>query len=185
MARSATSSRPKAWRSGATVSSGPEADILVGNALPLKNIPGRHRRPQHRTAAGQGRADGAFGGYAGAAGFARRRRGAAETAFGRNPARFDRLHGDDRRGGQQRSRKHFARQGRTQALAGQEPAQPRRFHEPGRSPARRRRRQNFRRTSSGDAVGPADARLQDAQQQAHRQIHRERPRREDNKWDAP
>ena len=28
-----------AWKVGRTVTSGPEADILVGNALPLKNIP--------------------------------------------------------------------------------------------------------------------------------------------------
>ncbi len=32
---------------GRTVESGPDADILVGNALPLKNIPGRYRGAQH------------------------------------------------------------------------------------------------------------------------------------------
>src|SRR5580658_7847063 len=31
--------QPVGLKGGATVSSGPEADILVGNALPLKNIP--------------------------------------------------------------------------------------------------------------------------------------------------
>src|SRR5579883_2679977 len=30
---------PEGLKVGATVSSGPEADILIGNALPLKNIP--------------------------------------------------------------------------------------------------------------------------------------------------
>ena len=38
-ARSATSCSRLGLKVGATVSSGPEADILVGNALPLKNIP--------------------------------------------------------------------------------------------------------------------------------------------------
>ena len=39
MARSATSSARWVLEVGRTVSSGPEADILIGNALPLKNIP--------------------------------------------------------------------------------------------------------------------------------------------------
>ena len=38
-ARSATSSRRSASRSGDTVMSGPQADILPGNALPIRNIP--------------------------------------------------------------------------------------------------------------------------------------------------
>ena len=38
-ARSATSCSRWGCKVGATVTSGPEADILVGNALPLKNIP--------------------------------------------------------------------------------------------------------------------------------------------------
>ncbi len=46
-------------------------------------------------------------------------------------------------------------------------------HEPGGSPARRRRRQNQRRTASGDSLGPAHARLQDPQQQAHGQVDRD------------
>ena len=37
---------------GRTVSSGPEADILIGNALPLQEYSGRHRGAQHRTASG-------------------------------------------------------------------------------------------------------------------------------------
>ena len=39
MARSATSWRRSGLEVGRKVTSGPEADILVGNALPLKNIP--------------------------------------------------------------------------------------------------------------------------------------------------
>ena len=38
-ARSATSSRPQRLRVGATVESGPGADIRVGNSLPLANMP--------------------------------------------------------------------------------------------------------------------------------------------------
>ncbi len=79
-------------------------------------------------------------------------------------------------GGQLRSRKRIAGQGRTHALAGQDAAQPRRDHESGGPPARRRRRQDFGRTPSGDPVGPADARIQDAQQQAHGQVDRDAAR---------
>ena len=39
MARSATSSRRSVWKSGALCPPGPDADILIGNALPLRNIP--------------------------------------------------------------------------------------------------------------------------------------------------
>ena len=63
----------------------------------------------------------------------------------------------------------------TQPLEGHSPHQPRRDHEPGGSPARRRRGQDLGRPSSGDPVGPADARLQDAQQQADRCVHRQPP----------
>jgi len=35
--------QPVGLKVGATVTSGPEADILVGNALPLKNIPSARR----------------------------------------------------------------------------------------------------------------------------------------------
>ena len=65
---------PEGLKVGATISSGPEADILVGQRPAAQEYSGRYRGPQYRTAAGQGRADGAFGGHAGSAGFARRRR---------------------------------------------------------------------------------------------------------------
>ena len=39
MARSATFFSPWVSKVGQTISSGPEADILIGNSLPLKNIP--------------------------------------------------------------------------------------------------------------------------------------------------
>ena len=128
---------------------------------------GRHGGSQHRAEAGQGRADGALGRRAGAVGFERRRVRAAEAAFGRNPQGAGGLRGDHRAGRQRRARKRQPGQSRTQALDGQDAAQPRRFDESGGSPARRRRGQNQRRPSSGDALGPADARIQDPQQQAH------------------
>ena len=68
------------------------------------------------------------------------------------------------------------RQGRPQPLAGQASARARRGDEPGRSPARRRRGQDLGRPSPGDAVGPADQGLQDAQQQVDRHVSSSRGR---------
>ena len=42
---------PNRLRVGMYVESGARADITVGNALPLRRHPGRHRRPQRRAAA--------------------------------------------------------------------------------------------------------------------------------------
>ena len=78
---------PEGLEVGRKVTSGPEADILVGNALPLKNIPAGTVVHNIELRPGKGGADGALGRHAGAAGFARRRRGAAEAAFGRSAAR--------------------------------------------------------------------------------------------------
>ena len=52
---------------------GPKADILVGNALPLKNIPAGTIVHNIELKPGKGGADGALGRSAGAVGFARRR----------------------------------------------------------------------------------------------------------------
>jgi large subunit ribosomal protein L2 len=62
--------------------SGPDADILVGNALPLRNIPPGTQIHNPGVEAGQGRADGAFGGRSGAVGRQGRRVRAGEVAFG-------------------------------------------------------------------------------------------------------
>ena len=51
---------PRRLKVGATVESGPDADIKVGNALPLDEHPDRHARPQRRAEAGPGREDGAL-----------------------------------------------------------------------------------------------------------------------------
>jgi ribosomal protein L2 len=88
---------------GRTVSSGAEADILIGNALP-------HGGSQYRAAAGQRRADGAIGRRSGAVGLPRGRDRAAEAAIRRNPPRAGGVHGDHRPGGQRRARERIARQ---------------------------------------------------------------------------
>ena len=118
--------QPVGLKVGATVSSGPEADILIGNALPLKNIPAGTTVHAIELAAGQGRADGAFGRCAGAAGGQGRRLRAAEAAFRRNPQGAGRVPGDHWPGGQHRSRERGDRQGGTQPLEGHSPDQPRR-----------------------------------------------------------
>ena len=83
--------QPDGLKVGQKIVSGPEADILVGNALPLKNIPPGTHHSQHRVEARQGRADGALGRRFGAVGGERRRVRAGETAFGRDPQSFCRI----------------------------------------------------------------------------------------------
>ncbi len=130
--------QPDGLKVGQKVVSGPDADILVGNALPLRNIPPGTSIHNLELQAGQGCADGALGGRCGAAGREGVRLRAGEVAFGRDPQSFAGLHGDDRAGGQSRSRKCHHRQGGTVALAGQASTQPRCFDESGRPSARRR-----------------------------------------------
>ncbi len=67
---------------GRTVTSGAEADILIGNALAAEEYSGWHGGAQYRAAAREGRSNGALGRRAGAIGFARRWNRAAEAAFG-------------------------------------------------------------------------------------------------------
>ena len=167
--------QPVGLKVGATVSSGPEADILVGNALPLKNIPAGttvhaiELRPgkgaqMARSAGAQAQLVAKEGDYA-----------LLKLPSGETRKVLAECMATDRPGGQHRSRERVDRQGGTQPLAGHSPHQPRRVHEPGRPSARRRRGQDLGRTSSGDAVGPADTRLQDTQQQADRCVYRQPP----------
>ena len=128
---------PEGLKVDATVMSGPTADILVGNALPLKNIPAGTVVHNIELKPGKGAQMARSAGTQAQLVSREGARGAVEAPFGRGAARIDRLHGHHRRGRQQRSRERLAGQSRTQALDGQEPAQSRRFHEPGRSPARR------------------------------------------------
>jgi len=90
--------QPVGLKVGATVTSGPEADILIGNALPLKNIPAG--TTVH--AIEQGRADGAFGRCAGAVGGERGRLRAAQAAFRRDAQGAGGVPGDDWAGRQYR-----------------------------------------------------------------------------------
>ena len=110
--------QPDGLKVGQKIVSGADADILVGNALPLQEYSSRHDRSQHRASSRQGRADGAFGGRIGAAGGQGRRLRAGEAAFRRDPQSGAGLHGDDRAGRQSGSRERHHRQGRTHALAG-------------------------------------------------------------------
>ena len=97
--------------------SGPEADILIGNALPLKNIPAGTVVHNIELQPGKGAQMARSAGCAGAVGFARRRHGAAEAAFGRSPPRADRVHGDHRPG-RQRAITKTCRSARRDASAG-------------------------------------------------------------------
>ena len=106
--------QPVGLRWAQKIVSGPEADILVGNALPLKNIPAGTTIHNIELKPGKGAQMARSAGGSGAAGGKRRRVRAGEAAFRRNAQSADRLHGDDRAGGQHGPRKRFDRQGRTQ-----------------------------------------------------------------------
>src|SRR5262249_11967364 len=123
---------PARLRVGATVESGPGADIRPGNALPLANIPtgtlvhnaelkdgpaGRPRRPAGREGRGFRRSPPALRGDA---------------------PRSARLPGDRRPGRQRRPRERDGRQGRPKPLEGQAADRAWLRHESGRPPARRR-----------------------------------------------
>ncbi len=51
---------PLGLQVGDKIESGPAADIKIGNALPIRNIPGRHGDSQHRAAPRPGRQAGAL-----------------------------------------------------------------------------------------------------------------------------
>ncbi len=151
---------------GRTVTFGRGSGHPGGQRPAAAEYSSRHGGPQCGTSSGQGCANGALGRRPGAVGIARKRHRAVEAAVGRNPQSASGMHGDGRPGGQRGAREREPRESRKVALARQKAAQSRRFDESGGSSAWRRRRQDGGRTASGDAVGPADARIQDAQQQA-------------------
>jgi large subunit ribosomal protein L2 len=138
--------QPVGLKVGQTIMSGPEADILIGNALPLKSIPAGTTVHNVELRPGKG------------AQMVRSAGGQAQLVAKEGDYALLKLPSGETR--------------RTQSLEGYPSDEPRRLDEPGRSPARRRRRQDLGGPSSGDAVGPADTRLQDTQQQADRCIHR-------------
>ena len=108
--------QPDGLKVGQKIVSGPEADILVGNALAAAEYSAGHDDSQHRIEARQGRADGALGGRFGAVGRKRRRLRIGEAAFGRDPQGAARLFSDHRAGRKHGSRKRDLGQGGTHAL---------------------------------------------------------------------
>ena len=167
--------QPVGLKVGATVSSGPEADILVGNALPLKNIPAGttvhaiELRPgkgaqMARSAGAQAQLVAKEGDYA----LLKLPSGETRRVLVECMATIGQVGNTDH------ENISIGKAGRNRWM-GIRPTNRGVTHEPGRPSARRRRRQDLGRTPSGDPVGPADARLQDAQQQADRRDDRQPP----------
>src|SRR6266480_601421 len=146
---------PKGLAVGDTVVSGPGADIRIGNAMPLFEIP--------------------LGGD--------RRAGRGERGESRHAAAP--LHGDahgarrvprhDRGGLQRRARAAVHRQGRQEPLAGAPAAGARRGDEPRRSPAGRRGGQDLGRPAADLALGQGRREEDPAQEEAVDETHRARP----------
>ena len=166
-ARSATSWRRSGLEVGRTVTSGPEADILVGNSLPLKNIPAGtvvhniELKPgkggqMARSAGAQAQLVSKEGGYA----LLKLPSGEIRKVLVECTATIGQV------GNVEHENVSLGKAGRKRWM-GKMPHNRGVTHESGGSPAWRRRRQNLRRPASGDALGPAHARLQDPQQQAH------------------
>src|SRR6266851_548089 len=139
---------------GKTITSGEDADILPGNTLPIRNIPLGTQIHNIEMRPGKGgqmaRAAGSFAQLL-----------AKEGAY----AQLRMPSGEVRR---------VPVECRAHALARHQAARARRGDESGRPSARRRRGQDLWRPQSGNALGPADARLQDAPEQAHEEDDCER-----------
>ena len=166
---------PAGLEVGKTVMSGPEADILPGNALPIRNIPLGTQIHNIELRPGKG---GQLVRSAG--GFAQLVAKEGDYAQVRMPSGEVRrvpvvCHATVGQVGNVEHENVSLRQGRALALARHTPAGSRRRDEPRRPPARRRRGQDFGRPSPRDPLGPADARVQDAQEQAHLAHDRARP----------
>src|SRR5881296_3814573 len=121
--------QPVGLKVGMKVVAGPEADILVGNALPLRNIPlgttvhnielrpGKGAQRRRRSAAcGEGR-----------------RLCPCEASFRRSPPGERRLHGHDRTSWESRSRKRHCWKSRTHEAPGNSANRARCCDESGRS----------------------------------------------------
>jgi large subunit ribosomal protein L2 len=132
--------QPVGLKVGQKIMSGPEADILVGNALPLKNIPAGTTVHNVELRPGKGaqmvRSAGASAQLVAKEGdYALLKLPSGETRQG-----ADRLHGHDWAGGQYRSRERLDREGGAQPVVGHSADQPRRDDESRGPSARRRRR---------------------------------------------
>ena len=167
---------PSRLRVGATVESGPRADIKPGNALPLQNIPTGTLVHNVELKPGQG------GRMARSAGSSVQlvakdgEHGVLRLPSGELRRVLLTLPRDGRPGREHRPREHLGRQGRPQPLARQAPDGARLCDEPRRPPARRRRGQDEGRPPPGHALGRADARQAHAEEaQGVRQADRPRP----------
>ncbi len=158
----------------AVLSTDGETEILPGNALLIKNIPvgtNIHNVEMSPKRGGQmARTAGAY---------ATLMAKESEYALLKLPSgELRKIHihlpGHHRPAGQRRTDQHQGRQGRAQPLAGLAPARARHGHEPRRPPPGRRRGQDQGRPAPGDPLGQADQGLQDAPQQAHHAIHRQK-----------
>ena len=167
---------PAQLKVGATVQSGPDADIKVGNALPLENIPTGTLVHNVELKPGQGAKMARSAGsgiqlVAKDAGFAVLRLPSGEMR--RVPLTCRATVGQVGNVDHQNINR---RQGRPEPLAGQAPDGARLGDEPGRPSARRRRGQVEGRPPSGHPVGRADARQAHAREaQGIEQADRPRP----------
>ena len=139
---------------GDKLMSGPAADIKVGNALPLENIPVgtmvHNIELTDRQKRGYVRADHGYG----------RQIRHVENAQRRNEACASALPRDDRPGRQCRARNPFPRQSGQSEISRPASRSERRGHEPCGSPSRRRRRQSARGPcGSRNSLGQARSRL--------------------------
>jgi ribosomal protein L2 len=154
---------------GDQILSGETADIKVGNALQIKNIPVGTMVHNIELLPGKG---GQLCRAAGNAAQLMAKEGKyAQLRLPSGEVRLIRWKPRPRSPGRQsRPREHQARQSRPQAPYGLQADGARFRHEPERPPARRRRRQIADRPSRpGNPVGQAGARLQDAQEEEHKQ----------------
>ena len=112
---------PARLQVGATVESGPEADIKPGNALPLANIPTGTLVHNVELKPGQRRPARALGRLRDPARGEGRRPGRASATIGRAAPGAARLPGDDRPGRQRRPRERHRRQGGRSRWKGKRP----------------------------------------------------------------
>ncbi len=145
---------------GSTVQSGADADIKVGNCLPLSAIPTGTIVHAVELRPGQGARMVRSAGGERPAGRTRGGARAAAPALRRAPPRPRDLPRDDRHRLERDASEPIERQGRPLALAGQAPVGARHGHEPGRPPAWWRRGQE-QGQSPGHAVGQDHARAAD------------------------
>ena len=170
---------PQRLSVGDTVVAGEHVDVKPGNAMPIANIPVGTIVHNIELKIGKGgqiaRSAGTYAQIVGRDGeyvILRLNSGEQRLVHGRCIATVGAVSNPDN------MNISIGKAGRT-PLDGPARPCPRRGHEPGRSSARRA---HPRRPSSGDAVGQADQGQEDAQEQAHRQIHHgEPPRAEEDR----